>query len=175
MKKLLLFLFVLSLTPILCHASDYKTTLEQKVFSYVNKERVKNGLKPLKASAKLSQIASAHSTDMAKRDYTSHVTPEGLSPNDRAKKAGYNIRLEKKNSTRIGVGENIAQHQSYMEENGVESPYLEPVDQMAWRIVRGWMNSEGHRKNILNGDYTLVGTGASISKDKKIRVTQVFF
>lgn len=175
MNKKHFFIAVFLLLPLLCLASDYERKLEAKIFKLVNAERVKYGLKPLKASEKLSKIALGHSKDMVIRNYMSHVTPDGLTPNDRAKKAGYNIKKKKQNSTRIGVGENIAMRQDEMDSNGNISYYLQPVDKVAPLIVEGWMNSPGHRANILNSDYNLVGTGVAVSKDKKILATQVFF
>jgi uncharacterized protein YkwD len=175
MDKKIVLILAFILLPLICFASDYPSVLEAKIFKLVNIERVKNGLKPLKASSELSSIALEHSADMAQRGYVSHITPEGLSPSDRAKKSGFNIIIKRKNSERIGVGENIAVHQAQIQENGVISYYLEPAGELAPKIVQGWMNSPGHRKNILNSDYTRVGTGVAVSKDKKILATQVFF
>lgn len=171
----LIVLFLFFLPAYSSAAQSYSQLLEKKIHELVNAERVKNGLKPFKYSEKLSTIAKAHSVDMAKKDYTDHINKEGLNPSDRAKKAGYNIVKKKKNGTRTGVGENI--HESYMEKvsDGKVTPYLPPVSVAAKRAVEGWMNSPGHRANILNPDYTLAGTGVGISKDKKIKITQVFF
>jgi uncharacterized protein YkwD len=153
----------------------YSQKLEKKIHELVNVERVKNGLKPFLYSTKLSSIARLHSRDMALKDYTDHVNKDGLNPSDRAKKAGYNIIKQEKNGYRTGVGENI--HESYMqkERNGVITPFLPSVNDAAKRAVDGWMNSPGHRANILNPDYTLAGTGVAVSNDKKIKATQVFF
>jgi uncharacterized protein YkwD len=175
MNKKLGLILIFLLLPLFCIGADYAKTLEKRIFILVNAERVKNGLKLLKNSPKLSTLALSHSTDMAIRGYVDHVTPEGLSPNDRAKKSGYNIIKKKLNSIRTGVGENIAVHQNELDTNGVASYYLEPVDKLAPEIVQGWMNSPGHRRNILNDDYTLVGTGVAISTQKKVLATQEFF
>jgi len=149
--------------------------LKKKVHELVNAERVKNGLKPFTYSAKLSSIARAHSRDMADKNYTDHINKEGLNPSDRARKAGYNIIKKKKNGYRKGVGENIHESRREKELNGNTTPYLPLVEEAASAAVRGWMNSPGHRANILNPDYTLSGTGAAISADKTIKITQVFF
>ena len=176
MKTLRLCLLFVLLLPFSLNASQtYEQRLEKKIHALINAERVKHGLKPFKYSAKLSEIARLHSRDMADKDYTDHIDKDGLNPSDRAKKAGYNIIKKKKNGYRTGVGENI--HESYMEkeENGVITPMLPSVNEAAKKAVDGWMNSPGHRANILNPDYTFAGIGVAISKDKKIKATQMFF
>ena len=75
--------------------------------------------------------AQTHTDDMAARGYMDHVTPEGQDPAARAQAAGY---------TGSGVGENIAQ--GYPD---------------AASVVAGWMASDGHRKNIENCSYTVIG------------------
>jgi len=176
LKILKLCLLIVFLLPCAAGAAQtYEQKLEKKIHALVNAERVKHGLKTFKYSEKLSSIARAHSRDMAEKNFTSHINKEGLNPSDRAKKAGYNIIKKKTNGYRKGVGENI--HESYMEKelNGVITPFLPPVNEAAKRAVDGWMNSPGHRANILNPDYTFAGIGVAISKDKRIKATQVFF
>jgi uncharacterized protein YkwD len=176
LKILKLCLLIVFLLPCPAGAAQtYEQKLEKKIHALVNTERIKHGLKPFKYSSKLSAIARAHSRDMAGKNYTDHIDKDGLNPSDRAKKAGYNIIKKMKGGKRIGVGENI--HESYMEksENGVITPFLPRVDEAAKRAVDGWMNSPGHRANILNPDYTFAGIGVAISKDKRIKATQMFF
>jgi uncharacterized protein YkwD len=179
MKKLSLILAMIMIVLLSTAANkkkpSYTAALEAKIFILVNNERVNHGLKPLKTDSKLTLIARAHSLDMAKRDFTGHVNPDGLDPTGRAKKAGYKTEIIYADRIRKGVGENIAEHQTGVEENGVVTYNLEDVSKVAPLLVTGWMNSPGHRANILNPDYTKVGTGASVSSDKKVRVTQVFF
>jgi len=153
----------------------YAEKLEKKTHELVNSERVKAGLKPFAYSAKLSSIARNHSLDMAAKNYTDHVNKDGLNPSDRAKKSGYDIIKKNKNGYRTGVGENIHESRREKEYNGKTTPYLASVDEVAAAAVKGWMNSPGHRKNIINPDYTLAGTGISVAKDRTIRITQVFF
>ena len=154
---------------------SYTSRLEAEIFRLVNIKRVKKDIKPLKPVKKLIKIARAHSKDMAKRDYTSHETPDGLSPSERAKKAGFNIVKKKGRIIRKGIGENIYENYYALELNGVVKPKLQDVKETAKKAVDGWMNSPGHRKNILNSDYTITGVGAAVSKDKKVKITQVFF
>ncbi|MFD6417879.1 CAP domain-containing protein [Streptomyces sp. NPDC060194] len=110
-----------------------RTTAE--VVTLTNAERASAGLRPLAADPRLATAAQAYSTDMAARDFYSHTSPEGLEPRDRAVAAG---------ATHRGIGENIACGQ-----------------RTAADVVRGWMNSPGHRANILRPDFTHIGTGFS--------------
>ncbi|MFI6703934.1 CAP domain-containing protein [Streptomyces sp. NPDC050509] len=102
------------------------------VLSLVNQERAKVGCAALKADASLNALAQAFSDDMAARGFFDHTNPDGDTPWDRAEQAGV------KN---LG-GENIARGQATAE-----------------AVMDSWMNSEGHRANILNCDYTRLGVG----------------
>ncbi|MCE5301178.1 MAG: CAP domain-containing protein [Spirochaetia bacterium] len=175
MKNILLAIIPLLFLSASLRDSGYIAVLEKEVLSQVNAQRLKNGLSVLKTSVKLSSVARAHSKDMAENGYTSHISPEGVDPSTRAKNAGFNIRKPFKGGYRNGVGENIYEHQAVMEQDGLQTPYLEPAKEVAKKAVDGWMQSPGHRKNILNPDYMICGTGAAISTDKKIKITQVFF
>ncbi|MFI6582101.1 CAP domain-containing protein [Embleya sp. NPDC050493] len=105
---------------------------EDKVLAVVNQERATAGCGPVKSDAKLVALARAHSADMADRDYFDHNTPEGLTPWDRAEKAGVSY---------LGA-ENIARGQK-----------------TADAVMRAWMNSPGHRRNILDCGLTKLGVG----------------
>lgn len=176
MKKFINFIFFLFILSTLTFSqAKYINDLEEKIFKLVNEQRKLNNLPPLKLNKKLSEIAKAHSIDMAKRNYTSHITPEGLDPNERAKKAKFNIIKKSGNIIRKGIGENIYETQAIMEIDGVKKPYLENSSSVAKKAIDSWMKSEGHKKNILNPDYKETGIGIAISKDKKIKITQVFF
>ena len=176
MKKI----FLIIILFLVCYSfiypqSYYITNLEKEILKIVNQKRKEHNLKPLKLEEKLNLIAKKHSQDMVKRNYTSHITPDGLNPNDRAKKAGFNIKKMEKGGYRIGIGENIYETQAIAEENGKTRYYLEKYSIVAKKAVDSWMASDGHRKNILNPDYKITGIGVAISKDKKIKITQVFF
>ncbi|MEV7088158.1 CAP domain-containing protein [Streptomyces sp. NPDC093085] len=108
------------------------TSAAAAVLSLVNQERAKVGCAALKADASLNALAQAFSDDMAARGFFDHTDPDGNTPWDRAAKAGV------KN---LG-GENIARGQATAE-----------------AVMDSWMNSEGHRANILNCDYTRLGVG----------------
>ncbi|GIN21146.1 CAP domain-containing protein [Siminovitchia fordii] len=106
---------------------------EQKVVELTNAERSKNGLAPLKVDAELSKVAREKSRDMSANNYFDHNSPTYGSPFDMMKKFGISYS---------SAGENIAMGQRSPEE-----------------VVNSWMNSSGHRANILSKDYTHIGVG----------------
>ncbi|WP_328347729.1 CAP domain-containing protein [Streptomyces violaceus] len=103
------------------------------VTDLTNRERARAGLPPLAVDPLLTSAAQAHSTDMVARAFYSHTAPDGSRPWDRAAAAG---------SPRRSIGENIACGQR------------SPAD-----VVEGWMNSPGHRANILKPGFTHIGIG----------------
>lgn len=108
------------------------SSAEAAVLTLVNEERAKVGCAPLQADAGLGGLAQDFSDDMAARGFFDHTDPDGKTPWDRADAAGV---------TGLG-GENIARGQA--------TPQA---------VMDSWMNSEGHRANILNCDYTRLGVG----------------
>ena len=151
-------------TPALRGTSAEATVsnLEQKVHAGINAERIQNGGSALEWDDRLASVARAHSEDMTSRNYFSHDTPEGLDPTDRLHRAGLNCRK----GYRYGIAENIA-----IETTSGGS------GQTAEKAVRSWMNSLGHRRNLLNGEYDTTGVGASFGRwrgYKAVYLTQVF-
>ena len=110
---------------------------EKETFTLHNRARRNQNLKPLCVNPKLQKAARAHSKDMIQRDYFSHTT-KGTTRGacDRVKNSGYRYRY---------CAENIA---------GGERAKGDPRN-----IMRTWMNSSGHRRNILDGRYREVGIG----------------
>ena len=108
-------------------------SFEAEVVRLVNDIRVENGLQPLKANWELSRVARYKSQDMLDKGYFSHTSPTYGSPFQMIKAFGLSYRT---------AGENIAM--------GYSSPQA---------VVNGWMNSSGHRANILNPSYTQIGVG----------------
>ncbi|MBN2223407.1 MAG: hypothetical protein JW765_01895 [Deltaproteobacteria bacterium] len=115
-----------------CFAGADRSTCEE-ILTLVNRERGKNNLPPLGCDGALSAIAQNHAEDMAGRRYFKHISPDGRSPFDRLAEAGIHYRR---------AGENIA-----LNREGAHS------------VVKLWMRSSGHRKNIL-GDFTKAGVGS---------------
>jgi uncharacterized protein YkwD len=106
------------------------------VLKLTNAERAKAGCKPLTSNAKLTSAAQAHSADMAKNDYFAHESQNGDTPFDRIKSLGYSFRA---------AAENIAYGQT-----------------SAASVMDAWMNSSGHKANILNCTYTQIGIGYAL-------------
>ena len=109
------------------------TSYEQEVIRLVNQIRAENGLKALTHNWELSRVARYKSQDMKDNNYFSHTSPVYGTPFQMIKNFGISYR---------GAGENIAK--------GYATPQA---------VVNGWMNSSGHRANILNASYTHIGVG----------------
>ncbi|MGA6173156.1 CAP domain-containing protein [Streptomyces sp. NPDC012600] len=112
--------------------SPSDTSARAEVLALVNQERAKVGCSPLTTSTALTSLAQNFSEDMAARGFFDHTDPDGDTPWDRAAQAGVQ-----------GLGaENIARGQAD-----------------AQAVMTAWMNSDGHRANILNCDYKTIGIG----------------
>jgi uncharacterized protein YkwD len=115
-------------------ASSNELNLASLVLALVNQERANNGsLPPLSSNTAMAQVAYDHSWDMRYRNFFAHTNPGGADPFDRMAAAGIGYS---------NAGENIAMG------------YATPAD-----VMTGWMNSSGHRANILNVNYTEIGIG----------------
>lgn len=114
-------------------AAQSISAIESRVIELTNAERTKAGLKPLQADTSLSNVAREKSRDMQTKGYFSHTSPTYGSPFDMMRDFGVTYRT---------AGENIAKGQRTAEE-----------------VVQAWMNSEGHRKNILSPNFTHIGVG----------------
>ena len=140
--------------------------VRRSIVHYVNKERRRRGLRPLSGHQALIRAAQGHSQWMANRSRFSHTGTGGSSPSDRASKAGY----------ASGVGENIWQVQSHYGRGGTwKSRFQWDSD---WKLgkaaVISWMNSPGHRQNILTPGWQHIGVGVVKNKRGKIYLTQNF-
>ena len=119
--------------PVAPTTSGDDAALQQEVLQLTNVERVAGGCGPVTLDATLNSVADGHTEDMAANAYFSHTGLDGSAPFDRVQASGYPAR---------GAGENIAQGQPN-----------------AASVVEGWMNSPGHRENILNCAWTELGVG----------------
>lgn len=104
-----------------------------EVVALVNKERAKAGCSALTVNAKLTTAALNHSKDMAAHSTMSHTGSDGSDPGERITRAGY---------AWMTYGENVAYGYSTPEQ-----------------VMTGWMNSPGHRQNILNCEFKEIGVG----------------
>ncbi|HYK71739.1 MAG TPA: SafA/ExsA family spore coat assembly protein [Pseudoneobacillus sp.] len=127
---------------------DAIKSLENQVIQLTNQERAKNGLKPLAANWELSRVARYKSNDMRDKNYFSHTSPTYGSPFTMMKNFGITYR---------SAGENIAAGQRTPQE-----------------VVNSWMNSPGHRANILSANFNQIGVGYSSGGSYGTYWTQMF-
>ncbi|MFJ7406607.1 MULTISPECIES: CAP domain-containing protein [unclassified Lysinibacillus] len=113
--------------------TNEQASVEQEVVKLVNAERAKAGLPALKEDWELSRVAKYKSQDMHDKNYFDHTSPTYGTPFTMMKNFGITYK---------SAGENIAKGQK-----------------SATEVVNAWMNSEGHRANILNKNYTHIGVG----------------
>ncbi len=120
---------------------------EKKAFDLLNADRASNGLKALKFNAQLTALGEKYAQDMINRKFFSHYNPEGQSPFDRMKQAGISYSY---------AGENLA------------------INSNVVAAEKAFMNSSGHRANILNPNYTEVGVGVRYDAKGSAYVVQEF-
>lgn len=113
--------------------------MANQVLALINAERARAGCGPLSSDPKLVAAAQAHSRDMATNNFFAHSGSGGSDMADRAETAGYSWRA---------LAENIAA--------GYDTPE---------EVVKGWMQSDGHRRNILNCSYVHTGIGYVYQSD----------
>lgn len=123
-------------------------SIENQVIQLTNQQRAKNGLKPLTANWELSRVARYKATDMRDKNYFSHTSPTYGSPFTMMKNFGISYRAAAEN---IAAGETTPQE-----------------------VVTAWMNSAGHRANILNGTYTQIGVGYAQGGSQRYYWVQMF-
>jgi uncharacterized protein YkwD len=133
-------------------SQGFSVVAEQAALALINQERQSRGLAPVAMSEALRQGARAHAEDMAKRNYFSHSTPEGLSPFDRMRRAGISF---------VTAGENM----------GFSAGIADPVQ--AVRAQHQGMMAEqppndGHLRAILNPAFGRVGIGVALTPDQRI-------
>lgn len=120
-------------------ATSQMDSLSSQVIQLVNNARKNNGLSPLKVDPALVKMANMKAQDMLNNNYFSHTSPTYGSPFDMMNKLGISY---------TAAGENIAEGQT-----------------SATKVMTDWMNSPGHRANILNKQYTYIGVGHTSNKN----------
>jgi len=138
----------LDILPAGTYQNDSLASWATIVFNGVNSARQANGVPALTRSHGLDMVAQAQARDMALRNYFAHLNPEGMMPWDRLAAAGL------KDYSSLSGGKAVCDI-SY---NGVAENAAKGY-KGAQAVVNGWMVSDGHRKNLLNADYTHAGTG----------------
>lgn len=137
-----------TVTPAKTSASTASAAAAEKTaFDLLNADRAKNGLQPLKLNSQLTALGGDYAQDMINRNFFDHTNPEGQTPFDRMQKAGISY---------VTAGENIAINKDV---NAAEVAF---------------MNSAGHKANILNTTYTEVGIGVRYDAQGSAHVVQEF-
>jgi uncharacterized protein YkwD len=152
-------------------------TLENRVHELINQQRRNNGLSSLSYDTSLASIARKHSADMAKNNYFSHYTLQGLDPTGRGSQAGYSCYKNYGSYYTTGIAENIMQNNLYDSVtyyNGIPRYAWNTQEEIAQSTVDGWMTSPGHRQNILTSTYNREGIGVAIASDDKVYITEDF-
>jgi uncharacterized protein YkwD len=124
--------------------------IEAQIQQQINAIRQEQGLTPLQPNDRLAEVARRYSQRMAEQEFFSHTAPEGDTPDQRVRSAGIVYVL---------VGENLFK--------GTNVP--QPVE----AAVEGWMDSPGHRQNILRSGYRETGIGVW-RQGETYYVTQLF-
>ncbi|MCG2823666.1 MAG: CAP domain-containing protein [Desulfobulbaceae bacterium] len=158
-------------------AVDVASRLENRIHDLINLERQRAGLPPLAWNRSLHQIARSYSQDMARRRFFSHTDPEGRNFTDRYRRAGFNCASKINRFTKSLGGENIAYNNLYpsiARQDGPTATSRNTEEQLATAVVRQWMTSAGHRRNILTPYFRQEGIGVAIGKDGKVMATQNF-
>ena len=137
---------------------------ERLIHEAINDERTAEGVDPLERDDELRRVAREHSADMIDQGYVGHESPGGVTPADRLADAGCSAG-----------GENVAQ-----------SWFGQPVDvdgerfvaddeqELADHLVERWMDSPGHRENVLRESFAESGVGVVITEDNRVYATQKF-
>lgn len=123
------------------------TADEQRAFDLLNADRAANGLTPLKLNLAVTAVAERHAQDEINRNFFDHNNPDGQSPFDRMRSAGISFGY---------AGENLA------------------INQNVTVAEQAFMNSPGHRSNILSPQYTEVGIGVRYNPQGSVYVVQNF-
>jgi len=152
-----------------------RSRVERLVHDHINDQRAEHGLDTLAFDEDLREIARYHSSDMAENDYFSHESPSGESRSDRYEKFDYDCRADAGDGRYYTGGENIAY--TYYDTDVTTdwgTVRYTTADELAEGIVRGWMNSEGHRENILTAAWNNEGIGLHVTSEGKVYATQNF-
>jgi uncharacterized protein YkwD len=153
------------------------TALEQRVHELINQQRTGKGLGALQFDPLLAGIARNHSEDMADQHYFAHEDPAGLNPTARGTAAGYHCRKNLGSYYTYGIAENLFMNNLYSSatyySNRETVYHWNSPEAIAQVTVAGWMNSSGHRENILTPTFEREGIGVAIASEK-VYITENF-
>ncbi|WP_412067607.1 CAP domain-containing protein [Rubrivirga sp. IMCC43871] len=154
--------------------------LDQRIAEAANDARRRQGVDPLAWRADLASIARRHSRDMGRRGYFDHVSPDGQTPQDRARAGEIVCEIPLPGRTRVGVAENLfltSRYRRYSERTagGRVTRTYDWFDraELADRTVDGWLDSPSHRRNLLDPVARAQGIGVAVGTDDRVYITQV--
>ncbi len=158
-------------------------TLERRLHDAVNRARTAEGLPALAWRDDLRRLARAHSRDMARRGFFAHVNPDGEGVNDRAARLDVPCTRPARDdgSRMVGLAENLAQSARYLSyqdrfvggERVARTYAWRTTDALVRATVQGWLDSPGHRANLLHAVYQAHALGVAFT-DTHAYVTHVF-
>lgn len=149
MSRLLPLYLVCFILPAARAGEIDSSSVSKQIIEFTNRERKRKDLPPLTPSSSLFKVAQAHSKNMAKQEKMEHNL-DGKTPLQRVRAAGYAYAR---------IHENIA----------AGDPQVPLAD-----LMKAWMNSKGHRDNILNDQCTQIGVGVARGKNGQVYYTQLF-
>jgi uncharacterized protein YkwD len=143
-------------TPVDLSPTISRRALERAIHDATNHARARHDLDALDADLHLATIARSHSCHMVDADFSGHDTPDGTTIADRYDRTSYDWRR---------CGENVAKHYP----DG-----LDDATTIARDVVDGWLDSPGHRENLLDDDWRVEGIGVDYATDGAVLATQNF-
>jgi uncharacterized protein YkwD len=143
------------------------TRAERAITETINRERASRGLEPVEQDDAIAAVARNHSRDMIERGYYAHESPDGKTPYD---------RIEAGQPSCHAVGENIAATwwQRPFETDDGERGRHTTVTELANGLAEQWLNSQSHRRNMLDSRWERTGVGVAVADDGEVLVTQNF-
>ncbi|MCK9580552.1 MAG: CAP domain-containing protein [Methanoregula sp.] len=155
------------------------TALEARIHELTNAQRQQNGLPTLSYDPFLADIARGHSWDMVSRNFFEHENPDGQTARERGDEAGYPCIRIIGLYTYSGLSENLYQgHRASSYYTNAEGEVIsydwKTAEDIAQVTVNGWMESPGHRENILAQHLSYEGIGIAFGPDDKVYATQNF-
>ncbi len=156
-----------------------ETRVERLIHEYVNERRSAHGLPAMAWDWRLQDIANYHSRDMVRNDYFAHESPDGNTMEQRYFQHEYDCEVPTGNGEYATGGENIAYtyYEERMRSDDGTTHYYDTNRELARGIVNQWMNSTGHRENILRDYWQNEGIGVEVtetSEGTRVYATQNF-
>lgn len=147
MRSIMIWLLLVCVTGLSAATKMTVAEFEQEIFRLTNEQRAKYGLAALQPEAGLAELARRHGRNMAANDFFEHKDPQGLEVGGRKKKYYSELMTH-------SIGENLAFFEHSLKR-------FSPS-----KVVNGWMNSPGHRANILEPGYTHLGVAVIVTGNK---------